>query len=124
MYSRMHFNQFQKPVLSISVMVGILNRQCCFLFLTVLHGTQACKLVTRQVELRRRRSLLPGMMWKVERSRCTGNKGESSPDAGHLGILFVDLLVAALGGSFASFTDKNPKLLHPIVRIVPGTGCR
>ena len=87
----------------------------------VLHGIQARKLVTRQVELRLRGSLLPGMMWKVV--LCSGHKGESSPNAGHLGILLVDLLVAGLRCSFASFTNNNPKLLDPVVSIVPGTGC-
>ena len=104
-------------------MVGILNRQCCFLFFPVLHGTQAGKLVTRQVELWLSRSLMPGMMWKVA-TLGKGQKGEPQRNAGHLGVLLVDLLIGGLRCSFASFTNNDPKLLDPVVSIVPGRGCR
>ena len=65
----------------------------------------------------------PAARHDVESGTFGGHKGESSPNAGHLGILLVDLLVAGLRCSFASFTNNNPKLLDPVVSIVPGTGC-
>ena len=100
-------------VLSIAVMLRICHLQVLLLGITFGHAIQSSELVPTELELRLFGSLASGS-WKMS---CFIDAFNSGCLAGGS----VDLLKAGLTGPFGGFPDGNPKLLGPIIGIVPGS---